>query len=450
MESSFSPKCGFAFVFITLLITGCSGDPDAEFKTAFHRAVDLFFYDAEESKRRPALEQLRQAVDNGADLNIVYEGATPLYLAIWESDKELAALLIEGGADLSARDLDQDGEVDDPPLLIAIMDPGEQGINPDIIKLLIAAGSDVNGNEDVLPPLGVAAEANSLGTVKALLKAGADPNGHEYWEDYRPLRMAAMNGNVEMFDLLRKSGAEQQDIEGLLTAAAASTNPEMVKRVLPLYSGPKRNPDLFGVAAWGLLYDEGDEAKYARAKTIFEQLRTAGFQPEPSEFDNIMIMAAESLDKPALESMLSYGASANAVDDSGATCLMRAITGASWKAMMETDIDAKGLFKHQDSSVKDVVRLLLDHGADVNAQDSKGRTALMYAATTFNVSAVRQLLEQSADQSLVDTKGKNAEQLMMTEASFGLPTEFKAQAIKRAEQIQVKLESDHSKAEESL
>lgn len=445
MKISSLLKSGSVFLCIPLLFAGCSGgDRDTDFKTAFHQAVDLFYEEAEEPKRRSALKQMRQALLDGGNPNLAYEEVTPLYLAIWEHDTELVTLLLDRGADLHTQDMDQDGDVDNLPLEIAILDPGAKGINLDIIKSLIAAGSDVNGNDSGLPPLGLAAEANSMDTVKVLLQAGADPNGRKDREDYRPLLMATMNGNVEMFDLLRASGAELQDVGLLLKVAAGSTKPEMVKRVLPLYSGPKKIPEIFEIAAWGLLVEDGDEAQTARARIILEQLRAAGFEPVPNEFDKPMVNAAESLDKPALETMLSYGASANATGEAyGATCLMQAIKAASWRAMMGTDIDAKGLFKYQDTRVKDVVRLLLDHAADVNVRDHNGRTALMYAAESFNVTAVRRLLEQGADRSMVDEHGENAEQKMTKEASFGLPDAFKSLAKKRADQIRLAMESDY-------
>jgi ankyrin repeat protein len=460
MKRFFPPKLGFVFIFFSLLFVGCSsGDPDAELKSALRRAVDIYYGDSNEEDMRPALEQMRQAVANGANPNMMYEEYTPLYLAIMNNNTELAALLIDHGAHVVASDLDQDGEVDTyPALLSAIEDPEE--INPEMIVLLIEAGSELDGSSDFQPPLEAAVDVNSIDTVKALLQAGADPNGNEEWSS--PLGKTVEDGNIEMFELLRASGAEIKDAGELLALAAGSSNPEMVKRVLPLYAGPKEVPELFVYAAWGLLPEEGEEDRPARAKIILEQLSAAGFKPAPGDFDPVMVLAAEEgmLNQEALETMLSYGASAKVANGSGETCLMLAIEAASLGDMMESEIGPKGMFKHQDTHVKDVVQLLLDHGADVNVQDNGGRTPLMYAATTFNVTAVRLLLEQGADQSLVDNKGKNAEQLMLAmgilkddkkdtsgrimQSMFGITPEFKAQARKRAEQIQVEFGSESS------
>jgi ankyrin repeat protein len=152
---------------------------------------------------------------------------------------------------------------------------------------------------------------------------------------------------------------------------------------------------------------------------------------------------------------------ANAVNDSGETCLLLTIKEASAGNMATAGlgIGMKDLYKHQDTRVNDVVRLLLDHGAEVNARDRKGRTALMHAVTSFNVTAVRLLLEHGADRNLVDENGKTALQQMLdiriikdrTKAISGkerrsfmsLPPEYLAQSLQRADQILLELESDH-------
>ena len=52
--------------------------------------------------------------------------------------------------------------------------------------------------------------------------------------------------------------------------------------------------------------------------------------------------------------------------------------------------------------------MLLDHGADVNAQNNSGGTALIFAATFGQEQIVRLLLEHGADSSIRDEKGNSA------------------------------------------
>lgn len=53
----------------------------------------------------------------------------------------------------------------------------------------------------------------------------------------------------------------------------------------------------------------------------------------------------------------------------------------------------------------DVLLALLAAGADVNAQDAGGRTALMYAADHCLTDSVRLLVEAGADATLQDKNG---------------------------------------------
>jgi ankyrin repeat protein len=421
--------------------------------SALRRANDIYYGAEEESGIDSVKERIRDAVVNGADPNLASQGTTALYVAIMEDDTALALMLLDHGAKVSARDLDQDGAVDSPPLLSAISDVEE--INPDMVAALIKAGSPLDGDGDFQPPLNAAIEAGSIETVKKLLQAGADANGHKDWES--PMALAVAGGYVDMFDLLLAAGAKVQDTADLLVGAAGSGNLQMLQRILPRFNGPKAGLRLFQAAAWGLLLDEG-EAGGDNAKIMMQQLREAGFEPAPEEFSELMVSAAQTLNANALEALVAYGASANAANNSGESCLMLAIEAASASNMMESENGLKGLFEYQDSHVKEIVRLLLDHGAEVNVQDAHGRTALMRAASAFNVSAVRMLMARGADNSLLEEKGLDAARLMLSirllhadkqdkagrlmMAVAGITPEFIARVRERAQQVLVELKSD--------
>ena len=57
---------------------------------------------------------------------------------------------------------------------------------------------------------------------------------------------------------------------------------------------------------------------------------------------------------------------------------------------------------------KDTIRLLISRGADVNAFDNNGCTALMRAAYGGYVSLVEELLAAGADKEMVDKEGNKA------------------------------------------
>lgn len=56
----------------------------------------------------------------------------------------------------------------------------------------------------------------------------------------------------------------------------------------------------------------------------------------------------------------------------------------------------------------DMVSVLLDQGADVNAQDREGWTALHFAAQDYQVDIAKQLLDRGARIDAVDSHGNTA------------------------------------------
>lgn len=87
---------------------------------------------------------------------------------------------------------------------------------------------------------------------------------------------------------------------------------------------------------------------------------------------------------------LTNGADVNAKDDDGKTALMVAAYNIEGKP--------------------EVARVLLEHGADVNAKDSRGKTALIWATDGVHQApeVVRVLLQHGADVNAKDKDGKTA------------------------------------------
>ena len=54
----------------------------------------------------------------------------------------------------------------------------------------------------------------------------------------------------------------------------------------------------------------------------------------------------------------------------------------------------------------DIVKMLIDAGADLNATDKTGKTALFYAYASSNDDVIKLLIEKGADGSIKDTEGK--------------------------------------------
>ena len=63
------------------------------------------------------------------------------------------------------------------------------------------------------------------------------------------------------------------------------------------------------------------------------------------------------------------------------------------------------------NDVVEVMKLLLDRGAQIDDRDNRGRTALMIAAELDHEAAVDLLVARGADKSLRDSQGKSAADL---------------------------------------
>ncbi len=139
-------------------------------------------------------EALRHFLVNGADANGKAQGsATPLSIAAARGSATGVTYLLEAKADPN---LNQ-------PLLQAA-----QHDRTEIVKLLLAAGADIDINDDQKRcPLHYAAINNSQKMVTLLLDSGADINQRDSANGYSPLHWAIVYNRQQMIEHLIEKGA---------------------------------------------------------------------------------------------------------------------------------------------------------------------------------------------------------------------------------------------------
>ena len=109
------------------------------------------------------------AEDGGLAREYTAEGWTALHLA---ASAEIAAMLIDAGADINARNRHKVFGPGNSPLSAATY---QQRL--DVVRLLIERGADVNQGDNVsFAPLHLAAASGYLEIARVLLDAGADAN----------------------------------------------------------------------------------------------------------------------------------------------------------------------------------------------------------------------------------------------------------------------------------
>jgi ankyrin repeat protein len=333
----------------------------------------------------------RELVRAGADITDMAQtdfggsGRTPLFEAAENGRDDLLRDLIAAGADVNVRDAHQH-----TPLMLAV-----RGGHAEIARVLIAAGADVNARTgEKERALSLAIESSNDDLVRILLEAGARPRPED------PSH-AALVGKVECTRLLLDA-CRDHDVTpaaDLLENAVWSNSPELVGMLIdagldvnagtgfgpPLVTACQRSAELLR-----MLIDAGADVNAARNDQGHTALSSA--------------LLFGSIDHVRL--LLEHGADPNSLlqDENfpGQTLLMQVCgSGPATHSGGMSDPEKRAAIVARDETI---VGLLLEHGADVNARDRDGRTALMLAAEKHQASLVRLLLAAGADVQVVDTR----------------------------------------------
>lgn len=212
------------------------------------------------------------------------------------------------------------------------------------VQLLLRAGANVNASSRYgMTPLLFAAENGDPKIVAALLKAGANPNS-ALKEGQTPLMTAARTGNVDTIHLLVETGAkvdakEQWQGQTALMWAASQNNAAAVKALIALGADKNARSNLLSFP----------EFKFETSGMVVTVLPRGGWTP--------LMYAARDGAKDAIAALAEANADLNASDPDGTTALMYAIINAHF----------------------DTAAVLIEKGADPNVADSTGTTALYSA-----------------------------------------------------------------------
>lgn len=404
--------------------------------TALHWAVE-----------RDDVELADVLIRAGANVKAVTrEGVAPLQLAAINGSAPMIDRLLKAGADPKAR-LTQTGDT-------ALMMAARTG-KVDAIRVLLEAGADLNATETwggTTPLMWAVAEGHGA-AARMLIEAGADVNARSHYvaaangrgfEGRTPLAdaatakpadfasgwltslmLAAREGDVELARLLVGAGADVDAVGGdgktalalaifngnyevasFLVDSKADVNKADAQRFTPLFwAVDRRNMETAPNFPWMVTADP---------MPLIRKLLDAGANPnaivnntprarmrEGSPrivFATALMRAAFAADLELVKLLLDHGADPSIVSRDGET-MVSAAAGLAF-------IHGYHRGRSEDERLE-VVKLFVELGNDVNQQDDYGITPLMAAANMGHVKVIQYLVDKDADLGAHDLGKKN-------------------------------------------
>jgi ankyrin repeat protein len=407
--------------------------PEPDGTTALHWAV-----------RADDAATVRLLLQAGAKVNAANRyGVTPLALASLNRNDSIVGVLLEAGADTKTplaegqTILMTAARAGDPGVLKLLLDAGAE-VNAaesvagetaliwaalenhaDAVTLLVRRGANVNGRSKenaytrlrfgdgivarptVLPrghwtPLMYAARQNAIDAARALADAGADLNLADP-DGTTALVFATINGHFDLARLLVEKGADpnvadSQGMAALYAAVDMSTLDETVGR-----PNPKPHSTIDAAALVTVLLAHGANPNQTLKAPVLERVHNDG-DTSLADGATPLMRAAKDADVGVMRVLLDGGANVNARTKILRTPLMYAasrLSGFRGTANRGTEEDALA-----------AVALCLDRGAEINAEDENGQTALHLTIAQAEDSIVRLLAQRGANLQAKDKRGR--------------------------------------------
>ena len=251
------------------------------------------------------------------------------------------------------------------------------------IQKLLKDPAAVKATEaDGTTPLHWAVRADDMETSKALLNAGANASAANRY-GVTPLSLAAVNGNAALIEALLAAGASANTVvskgQTVLMTAARTGNP----------------------AAARVLIEHGADVNARESQLGETALMWAASENQAKV---VTLLASRGADINARSSTIQFPK-----DRFGLEGVLTILPHGNWTPLM---------YAARDGGV-DAARALAKAGAEVNATDPDGTTALILAIMNAHYDTANAILEAGADPNITDKAGMAALYAAVDMSSLG-------------------------------
>ncbi|KAG9397312.1 Ankyrin repeats (3 copies) [Carpediemonas membranifera] len=364
------------------LLEALIGRPDCEINATNDRNITALFSACSRGKTN-ALELLIKA---GADLDIPsVQGYTALHVAAKDRNAAFVRMLLDGGADCTKLQ---------GPARFSVLDIAVgQASNAEVIKMLLEAEPELRDRPCGMGtmPINTAMGLGRLESVRALLEHGVDPN---------LTVTAAAGGNAGELTLINfASFINHIGLLELLIEFGADVNRLNSQNISPLTLCVKQNRVDFARALLKTGADPNIQDDQGVAPVML-----AAMDRQCGELARVLVEGGADYTLANREGMTAIDIAIAAANTEMLEALLGDKTGP---AVMSDSNGCPRLYLHVACSngLTDIVRLLIEHGADVNQRNDNGWSPVNSAAYNGHTEALRLVLAAGPTLDHVDATG---------------------------------------------